>query len=62
LGRTSRHAHPPELRQFGELVLRLPLDSYGTVQVSGVSLMKSDLQPGGAVYTRLAYVPLSGNK
>jgi len=60
LGRTQRYARPQELRQFGELVARTPLNSLGTVQVAGVSLMKSDLRPDGAIYTRLAFVPLSG--
>lgn len=59
LGRASRHARPSELRHFGEFILRRPLDSYGTVEVGGISLMKSDLRPDGAVYTRLAYAPLS---
>lgn len=60
LGRASRHARPAELRQFGELIARKPLEPLGLVEVNGVSLMKSDLRPDGAIYTRLAYVPLSG--
>jgi len=62
LGRASRHARPAELRQFGELIARKPLNPLGTVEVNGVSLMKSDLRPDGAIYTRLAYVPLSGSE
>lgn len=61
LGRASRHARPADLRQFGELIARKPLPPLGTVEVNGVSLMKSDLRPDGALYTRLAYVPLSGS-
>ena len=32
-----------------------------TVRVHSISLMRSDLQPGGSVYTRLAEVPLDSN-
>jgi len=61
LGRTNRNARPLELQQFGELVARTPQPSLGTVQVTGISLVKSDLRPDGAIYTRLAFVPLSGD-
>ncbi|MER3424307.1 MAG: RNA 2',3'-cyclic phosphodiesterase [Nitrospiraceae bacterium] len=41
---------------------RLPQHPFrpGTLDVHGVSLMKSELKPSGAVYTRLHHVSLSG--
>ena len=35
--------------------------SIGTLSVHGISLMKSDLQPSGAVHTRLCEIPLRGS-
>ncbi|NOZ69184.1 MAG: RNA 2',3'-cyclic phosphodiesterase [Deferribacteres bacterium] len=34
--------------------------SFGAVKVGSVVLMKSDLGPGGATYTRIAEIPLQG--
>ncbi|OGO29288.1 MAG: 2'-5' RNA ligase [Chloroflexi bacterium RBG_16_52_11] len=53
LGRLVRHASTAEAHQVGEILEVIKVDSLGKVQVMGVSLYKSDLQPGGAVYTCL---------
>jgi 2'-5' RNA ligase len=43
----------------GDLVTRTEVGTLGQVHVEHVVLMKSDLQPGGAVYTPLAVIPLA---
>jgi 2'-5' RNA ligase len=50
------------LARFRERVLRpaLPPVDLGTVRLETLSLIKSRLQPGGAVYTTLARFSLGG--
>ncbi|MGC8839519.1 MAG: RNA 2',3'-cyclic phosphodiesterase [Anaerolineae bacterium] len=60
LARTARGARPSDLRQIGTWVAGAKPLSLGTLQADHVSLMRSDLRPDGAVYTRLAAVPLKG--
>ncbi len=38
-----------------------PVGPLGTLGINGVALVKSDLKPSGAVYTRLWEVPLAGD-
>ncbi len=54
LGRTQRRASSSDVRRLGQLVAQTEVGELGQMQVRGVSLMKSDLKPTGAVYTRLA--------
>ena len=58
LGRTRRQAGSRALRQVGELIKNTPLGKLGEIKVEAISLMRSDLLPTGAVYTRLKLVPL----
>lgn len=53
LGRVSRNATPPEVRKIAEVLQTTRVGFMGMVQVQQVHLFKSDLQPNGAVYTRL---------
>jgi 2'-5' RNA ligase len=61
LGRVRDTVRPGELAAISDvisshanrLVPRLPF------QVDAISLMKSDLQPGGSIYTRLAHMELA---
>ncbi len=58
IGRADRRASRRELAEVGELVTRSEVGALCQVQVEHITLMKSDLQPGGAVYTPLAVLPL----
>jgi 2'-5' RNA ligase len=60
LGRVRDDAAPEERRRLGEAVRAVVLESGASLTVHQVSLMKSDLQPTGAVYTQLATAQLSG--
>ena len=54
IGRADRRAGRRELAEVGELITRSEVGTLCQVYVEHVTLMKSDLQPGGAVYTPLA--------
>ncbi|MCC7352138.1 MAG: RNA 2',3'-cyclic phosphodiesterase [Anaerolineae bacterium] len=60
LGRTNRDAGSDRLRQVGAAVEATVVEVLGTVEVRSLSLIRSELRPGGAVYTRLAEAPLGG--
>lgn len=59
LGRVSHNASPEEVRQIGEVISELKVGQLGTAVVDKVRLFRSDLEPGGAVYTPLNTIPLS---
>jgi len=58
LGRVSRNATPGEVRRIGEILSDYHLGFLGVARVKEVHLYRSDLKPGGAVYTRLFTAPL----
>lgn len=58
LARIRQGASPSERRSFGELVDSTIFEEKYPVEVEAVNLMKSQLTPAGAVYTRLAVVRL----
>jgi len=60
LGRVSHNAQPAEITRLGELLNNMQVGSLGTVRVDTVRLFRSDLLPGGAVYTALYSAELSG--
>jgi 2'-5' RNA ligase len=60
LGRTHRRASGGEIRKLGELIESTNVGEVGEAVANSVSLMRSDLKPAGAVYTRLAEVKLRG--
>jgi len=60
LGRAQRRASSGARRQLGELVGASEIGTLSQMQVKSVNLMRSDLRPSGAVYTRLAEVELKG--
>jgi 2'-5' RNA ligase len=53
LGRVQRHASKSEVREIGELVAATETGVLDEMRVERVSYIKSDLRPGGAVYTAL---------
>jgi len=58
LARVRRNVGGSERRAIGEVVARSDLGELGTVSVSGIALIRSDLRPTGPVYTQLAWVTL----
>ena len=59
LGRVKR-ASTGERHRLGELIQGAEIGSLGRMTVRGVSLMRSDLKPSGAVYTQLRSAALEG--
>lgn len=58
LGRVNRNAGPALEAAVGAAVEKLVVEQIGAQRVVGVSLIKSDLRPMGAVYTMLEHAPL----
>ncbi len=59
LGRVSQHANPDEVRQVGDALARMSVGELGWVVVKQLILFRSDLQPGGAVYSPLVRAALN---
>lgn len=59
LGRVHDRATPPEAAAIGTAVQALTLPTGLTFTAAHVSIMQSELRPGGTVYTRLAALPLA---
>jgi RNA 2',3'-cyclic 3'-phosphodiesterase len=53
LGRVTRNASPEEIRQISDILGKSKVGFLGACRVQSVHLYRSDLQPGGSVYTRL---------
>jgi len=60
LGRTKRQATRDQAQALGTLITTTQIPFLGQMNVRQVCLIRSDLRPTGAVYTRLATAPLSG--
>lgn len=60
LGRVSRTVDPEGLRRIGEVLTHTQVGLLGIAPVQAIHLYQSDLQPGGARYTRLFTAPLAG--
>jgi len=58
LARIRQGASPLERRNFGELVDSAIFEDKYHVEVEAISLMRSQLMPTGAIYTRLSAVQL----
>ncbi len=59
LGRVKRDAPPADRQSLGALIDRAQVGPAEALRVEQVNLMKSELRPGGSVYTRLAQVQLA---
>jgi 2'-5' RNA ligase len=59
LARVSHSASPQDVRLIGESLSGVTVGDLGTVHVDHVVLFRSDLRPGGAVYTPLYSAPLA---
>ena len=53
LGRVQRYASKSEVREVGEVIAAGETGTLAQMHVGQVSYIKSDLRPGGAVYTTL---------
>lgn len=60
LGRVAHNASPDEVRSVADVLVGLKVGELGTALVDHVRLFRSDLQPGGAIYTPL-YTTRLGN-
>ena len=60
LARLREGCSSQDKRDIGELVLKTPVEVNYKVNVNSLNLMRSQLLPGGAVYSRLAEVKLKG--
>ena len=59
LARIAHNATPDEINLVGEALMKAPSGEIGTIRVDAVRLFRSDLRPGGAVYTQLFSAPLA---
>jgi 2'-5' RNA ligase len=60
LGRVARHIGDGDRRRLGTLIRTCSIEPLGGLEVRQVSLMKSELSPAGARYSRLAVAHLEG--
>ncbi len=60
LGRVARHIGDGDRRRLGTLVSTCSIEPLGGMEVRQVSLIKSELSPAGARYSRLAVAHLEG--
>lgn len=58
LGRTRRNVRSADQRRIGEIIVASDVGELGRINVASFRLVRSDLRPGGAVYTSLASFPL----
>lgn len=58
LARLRREAQPPQRQELGRLVAETEFKATGDIKVNAINLMKSQLTPQGAIYSRLASAAL----
>jgi 2'-5' RNA ligase len=58
IGRVREHISPADQQKIRKALEEITIDSLGTARVDSIHLYKSDLKPGGSVYTRLFSAPL----
>lgn len=59
IGRTRQNIGQPELQKIRGALSTIQLGNIGIAKVDSVHLFRSDLQPGGSIYTKLFSAPLS---
>jgi RNA 2',3'-cyclic 3'-phosphodiesterase len=59
IARTRQNASLSELQKIRTALDKIQLGNIGTARVDSVHLFKSDLQPGGSIYTKLFSASLS---
>lgn len=58
IGRVKQNASTQEMRSLTTLIEGTKVGFLGTMRINDVHLYRSDLKPGGAVYTRIFTAPL----
>jgi len=58
LGRVKRDASPSDRQALGKLIEQTPVGELGKLTIAHTSVMKSELRPGGSVYTCLREIRL----
>jgi len=58
IGRVGQHASASDLQLIRGVLDATRIGILGTVRVDALQIFKSDLQPGGSVYTRLYALPM----
>lgn len=58
IGRVKKELPGRQLAELGQALAQIEVGQLAQLDASGISLMKSDLQPAGAVYSQLAFAPL----
>jgi 2'-5' RNA ligase len=59
IGRVRQNSSLPELQKIHTALDIIQLGNIGIARVDSIHLFKSDLQPGGSIYTKLFSAPLS---
>jgi 2'-5' RNA ligase len=59
IGRVRQNASPLDLQKVRTALDTIQLGNIGIARVDSIHLFKSDLQPGGSIYTKLFSAPLS---
>jgi 2'-5' RNA ligase len=62
LGRVQRRASKSEVREIGQVVASSTVGLVDEMTVTSVSYIRSELKPGGAVYTTLSEAPLTPSR
>jgi 2'-5' RNA ligase len=62
LGRVNQPLRPADQGRLAEALGRTPVPAGAPFHLAELSLMRSELRPGGAVYTRLSAAPLGGGR
>lgn len=60
-GRVSRNASPAQVRKVSDTLRNFSLGFLGAARITEVSLFRSDLGPGGAVYSKMYTAKFSEN-
>lgn len=58
LARIRNQASPDERQRFGQLIAATRFEADTVIEVAAISLMRSQLTGGGAIYHRLSSIPL----
>ncbi|MBI4759789.1 MAG: RNA 2',3'-cyclic phosphodiesterase [Chloroflexota bacterium] len=58
IGRVRDHISPADQQKIRKALEETTIDSLGTTRIDSIHLYKSELRPGGSVYTKLFSVPL----
>jgi len=59
IGRVRQNVNPPDLQKIHAALDTIQLGNIGITRVDSIHIFKSDLQPGGSIYTKLFSAPLS---